>query len=242
MRGVIRSEMLRSISGPSVLAVYLVAVLVPAFVLLSDGSRFDLTGVDPATATARLLQPLAWTAISAAFVGSYSVTREYYYGSMDRSLTGLGLRRAFVGKLIAGVLTALALSACIFVIWTAGVSFFLTRDGLALVLTGETWRSYAGALAGSVLGALMGSAIGWATRNYYTTAIIVLVFPLAVEFALLRNTPEVARFSPGLALVAMSVPQYQGRLLAFAPALGVGLAWTLGLMAVAWFWRRRSVA
>ena len=74
MKDTVRSEALRSVSGSSILAVYLVAVLMPVFVLFSDGSRFDLAGLDPATATALLLEPLAWSAVSAAFVGAYGVT------------------------------------------------------------------------------------------------------------------------------------------------------------------------
>jgi len=240
--GVIRSELLRAVSGLSILAVYLVAVLMPTFVLFSDGSRFALDGLDAGAATARLLEPLAWSVVSAAFVGAYPVTREYYYGSMDRTLTAVGFRRAFRGKLVAGVLIALALAGVVFLLWTLAISLLLARHGLALVFTAEAWRIIAGAVAGVVLGALIGGAIGWITRNYYATAIIVLVFPMALEFALLRTAPEVARFSPGMAIAALSVPEYQGRLLAFAPALGIGVAWAIGLVALAAVRGRRSVA
>lgn len=242
MRRVIRSEVLRSVSGLSLLAVYLVALLLPVFVLFSDGSRFSLGGLDAGAATTRLLEPLAWCAIAAAYVGAYAVTREYYYGSMDRTLVGVGFPRAFAGKLVAGAVTAVALSIGIFVVWTAGASLLLRKDGLALVLTPDAWRIYAGALVGTVLGALIGGAIGWLTRSYYVTAALVLILPMVVEFALLRTAPEVARFSPGLALAAVSVPGYQDRLLDVVPALGVALAWTVGLVAVAWIRGRRRVA
>lgn len=242
MRNAIRSEALRAVSGLSVLPVYLVALLMPVFVLVSDGSRFEFAGVDPGTATARLLEPLAWSVVSAAFVGAYSVTREYYYGSMERTLTGVGFRRAFGGKLVAAVLAAVALSVCIFVLWTGGISVILIRNGLALALTPESWQLYAGALAGTVLGALIGVSVGWITRNYYLTAGIVLIFPMVVELALVRTAPEVAKFSPGLALAALGVPGYQGRLLEFAPALGVGLVWAAALVVIAWFRGRRGAA
>lgn len=242
MRRVIRSEVLRSVSGLSLLAVYLVALLLPVFVLFSDGSRFGLGGLDAGAATTRLLEPLAWCAIAAAYVGAYAVTREYYYGSMDRTLVGVGFPRAFAGKLVAGAVTAVALSIGVFVVWTAGVSLLLRKDGLALVLTPDAWRIYAGALVGTVLGALIGGAIGWLTRSYYVTAALVLILPMVVEFALLRTAPGVARFSPGLALAAVSVPGYQDRLLDVVPALGVALAWTVGLVAVAWIRGRRRVA
>ncbi|MEV7608190.1 ABC transporter permease [Microbacterium sp. NPDC089320] len=241
MTSVIRSEILRASSGFSVLAVYLVAVLMPAFVLFSDGSRFDLIGVEPGAATIALLQPLAWCAVSAAFVGAYGVTRECYYGSLDRTLTAVGVPRAFAAKLVAGTLVAVVLSICIFVVWTAGVSVILARNGLALALTPAAWQIYSGAMAGVLLGALIGGAIGWITRNYYVTAAIVLVIPMVVEPALLRASPELARFSPGLVLAAISVPGYQGRLLEFAPALGVSMAWAAGLVVVAWLGARKRI-
>ncbi len=242
MKDTVRSEALRSVSGSSILAVYLVAVLMPVFVLFSDGSRFDLAGLDPATATALLLEPLAWSAISAAFVGAYGVTRECYYGSMDRTLTGVGFARAFSGKIVAGAVVAVALSLCIFVVWTVGVSVFLARNGSTLALTGSAWRIYAGALVGVVLGAFIGGAIGWITRNYYVTAAIILVLPMVVEFALLRTAPELAKFSPGLVLAALGVPGYQDRLLEFGPALCLALAWAVVLVAAAWGMGRRKVA
>ncbi|QDE35631.1 ABC transporter permease [Microbacterium foliorum] len=241
MKGTIRSEALRSVSGSSILAVYLVAVLMPVFVLFSDGSRFDLAGVDPAVATALLLEPLAWSAISAAFVGAYGVTRECYYGSMDRTLTGVGFPRAFSGKIVAGAVVAVALSVCIFVVWTVGVSVLLAQNGSTLALTGSAWRIYAGALVGVVLGAFIGGAIGWITRNYYVTAAIILVLPMVVEFALLRTAPELAKFSPGLVLAALGVPGYQDRLLEFVPALCLALLWAAGLVAAAWGMGRRKL-
>lgn len=242
MSTVIRSEVLRSVSGLSVLAVYLIALLMPAFVLFSDGSRFDLAGVDSATATARLLEPLAWSVISAAFVGAYAVTREFYYGSMDRTLTALGFGRAFWGKLVAGAVVAVVLSVGVFVLWTVGVFVLLVQNGLTLDLTRGAGQVYAGAQIGAVLGALIGVSIGWITRNYYVTAAIVLVLPMVVEFALLRTAPEVAKFSPGLAIAALGVPGYAGHLLEFAPALGVGVVWTVGLVAIAWLRGRRGAA
>ncbi|MCK2037633.1 ABC transporter permease [Microbacterium sp. SSW1-49] len=240
MRNAIRSEVLRCVSGFSVLAVYLVAVLMPLFVLVSDGSRFDLAGVEPGSATVRLLEPLAWVAISAAFVGAYGVTRECYYTSIDRTLTAVGFARAFSAKLAAGVLVAVALSVCLFAVWTVGVTVLLGLDGMALVLTPDAWRIYAGALIGAVLGALIGGAIGWITRNYYVAAALVIVLPMAVEFALLRTAPDVAKFSPGLVLAALGVPGYQDALLGFVPALGLGVAWTFGLVAIAWLRGRKE--
>lgn len=234
MKHVVRSEVLRSVSGLSVTAVYLVAVLMPVFVLFSDGTRFDLAGLDAGTATTRLLEPLAWCAVSAAFVGAYGVTRECYYGSLGRTLTSVALARAFWGKIIGGAAVGVGMVLGILVIWTLGASLVLARSGLALSWEPSAWRLYAGALLAAGLGAPIGAAVGWIVRNYYAAAALVIVVPLALEFALLRVAPEVARFSPGLALAALSVPGRQGRMLEFGPALGVGLAWSVLLIAAAW--------
>ncbi|WP_130178137.1 hypothetical protein [Cryobacterium sp. SO1] len=86
MISAIRSESLRSVSGLSLSAVYLLAIIVPVVVLTSDHSLTDLDGLSAGAATAQLLQPLAWSFITASFVGAYTVTREYYYESMDRTL------------------------------------------------------------------------------------------------------------------------------------------------------------
>lgn len=241
MKNVIRSEALRAASGHSLLAVYLVAVLMPLFVLVSDGSRFEFGGFDAGAVTTRLVEPLAWCAVSAAFIGAYGVTRECYYGSMDRTLAGVGFSRAFVAKSVAGVLVAVALCLCVFVVWTLGVATVLAQNGRALVLTDEAWAIYAGTLVGAVLGAVIGAAIGWISRNYYVTAAIVLVIPMVVEFALLRTAPEIARFSPGMILAALGVPGYQDQLLDFAPALGFALVWCVGVVAVAWLRGRRRI-
>ena len=185
MRAAVRSELLRAVSGNSIVPVYLVALLMPAFVLFSDGRGLDFTGIDPAAVSLRLLEPLAWSGVSAAFVAAYSVTRECYYRSMDRTLTAVGSPRTFAGKLIAGALVAVALTVVIFAVWTTGVSVALMQDGLSLELTSEAWRGYAGAMGSAILGAFIGGAVGWITRNYYVTAAIVLILPLVVELALL---------------------------------------------------------
>jgi hypothetical protein len=158
---------------------------------------------------------------------------------MERTLTAVGFRRAFVGKLIAAALVSVTMSVGVFAIWTVGITIILSQDGQALTVTVAGWRIYAGALVAVILGAAIGQAVGWITRNYYATAGIILVLPMAIEFALLRTAPEVAKFSPGLALAAVSVSGFQGRLLDLATALGIGVAWAAGLVFVAWVLGRR---
>lgn len=242
MISVIRSESLRSVSGRSLYAVYILAIFIPVVVLSSDQSLTDLTGLDAGAATAQLLQPLAWSFITAAFAGAYTVTREYYYESMDRTLTELGYLRAFWGKMVAGLIATVALALCTFAIWTGVVFVMLKQAGLALSIDEAGLRIYAGALVGVMLGALVGGAVGWISHNYYLGAAVVLGLPIGVEFALLGTSPEVARFSPGMAIAALSVPGYKDHLLEFAPAAGIAAAWTVGFVLVAWFVGRRRVS
>ncbi|MFB4352813.1 ABC transporter permease [Microbacterium sp. LS_15] len=235
MTNVVRSEVLRWLSGTSVVAIYLVAVLMPVFVLLSDGGRLDLAGIDAGAATTRLLGPLAWAGVSAAFVGAYGVTRECYYASLGRTLTGVGFVRVFWGKILAGVVVGLVLVVGLLGAWTVIVGVLLHREGLALSLEGGAWRVYGGAVLGAALGASIGVAIGWIVRNYYLAAGLIILVPLALDFAMLRAVPEVARFSPGLALAALGAPDQQHRMLDFVPALGVSVAWALVLIITAWW-------
>ncbi len=238
----IRSELLRSVSGLSLWAVYLLTIMVPVAVFSPNDSLAVIDEADPGMATARLLAPLAWSFVYAGFIGAYAVTREYYYDSMDRTLVELGFLRAFWGKLIAGSIMAMVLAICMFCIWTIVAFFILNQHGLPLTLTAEVWRIYGGALLGVFLGAIIGGAIGWITRNYYLGAIIVLAFPLAIEFAWLGSSPGVAKFSLGLSLAALSVPGFKNELLEMAPAMGIACVWAAGLVVLAWFLGRRRVS
>ncbi|WP_130176378.1 hypothetical protein [Cryobacterium sp. SO1] len=140
------------------------------------------------------------------------------------------------------MITAVALALCMFAIWTVVVFFILKQGGLALSIDEAGLRIYAGALLGVILGAFVGASVGWISRNYYVGAAVVLAFPIGVEFALLGTAPEVARFSPGMAIAALSVPEFKDRLLEFASAAGIAGVWTVGLVLIAWLVGRRRVA
>lgn len=242
MIAAIRSEALRAVSGLSLWATYVLAIFVPIAVLTSDPSLTDLSGLDDSAATARLLQPLAWSFVTAAFAGAYAVTREWYYVSMDRTLTEVGFRRAFWGKMVAGVMAALGIALGVCIVWTVVVLVVLSHQDRTFTLTQPAVQVYAGALIGVVPGALIGGAVGWITRNYYVGAAVVLAFPILIEFALIRTSPDLARFFPGMAIAAIGVPEYQGHLLASGAAACMALAWTVTFVLAAWYLGRRRVA
>lgn len=239
MIGVIRSELLRARSGANTLAVLLLGAFVPVIVLTSDDTLGRMTSMDATTATQLLLAPLAWSFVVAAFAGAFGVTREFYYGSMGRTIAQIGFRREFLGKGIAAIGVAVVLTAGIAAAWCGVAAIVLGVNGLAFAPSVGAARTVLGALPGAVLGALLGAAVGWIVGNYYAAAAIVLAGPIAFEMAFLGSAPEVARFSPGLTLAALASPSDHPVLLEPWAGLAVGLGWTLVLTAAAWVVGRR---
>ncbi|MFF8188030.1 ABC transporter permease [Microbacterium sp. NPDC016588] len=235
----IRSELLRARSGANTLAVLLLGAFIPVIVLTSDDTLGRLTSMDATTATSLLVAPLAWSFVVAAFAGAFGVTREFYYGSMSRTIAGVGFRRAFAGKTAAAIGVAVALTAGIAAVWCGGAAIVLNVNGLVFTASVEAVGTILGALPGAVLGAISGSAIGWIVGNYYAAAAIVLAGPIAFEMAFLASAPEVARFSPGLTLAALASPSDHPGLLEPWAGLAVGLGWTLVLATAAWVIGRR---
>lgn len=160
MIGVIRAELLRAHSGRNTLAVLVFIVFVPFMVLTSDDTLDRLPSLDADTATALVLAPLAWCFVAAAFVGAFASTREFYYGSMSRTIALVGFRRAFVGKAVASVGVALALTVLALVVWTGAMAVVLSVNGLTFTPTTAAAWAALGAILGGLLGAVMGAAIG----------------------------------------------------------------------------------
>lgn len=239
MIGVIRAELLRAHSGRNTLAVLLFIVFVPFTVLISDDTLDRLPSLDADTATALVLAPLAWAYVTAAFVGAFASTREFYYGSMSRTIALVGFRRAFVAKAVASVGAALILTIMGLAVWTGAMAVALSVNGLSLVPTPAAAWAALGAIVGGAGGAVMGAAIGWIVANYYAGAAITLAGPLAFEMVALGAAPEVARFSPGLALAALAAPHDRTGLLSPWLGLLVALGWAVTLTIVAWFVGRR---
>ncbi|WP_307382471.1 MULTISPECIES: ABC transporter permease [Microbacterium] len=235
----IRSEVLRAHSGANTLAVLLLAAFIPVIVLTSDDTLGRMTSMDAATATQLLLAPLAWSFVVAAFSGAFGVTREFYYGSIGRSIAQIGFRRAFWGKAGGAIGVAIVLTAGIAAAWCGVAAIVLDVNGLVFTPSVEAVRTLLGALPGAVLGAIIGSAIGWIVGNYYAAAAIVLAGPIAFEMAFLGSAPEIARFCPGLSLAALASPSNHPDLLGPGAGLAVGLSWSLVLVAVAWSIGRR---
>ncbi len=236
------AEMLRARSGRNTLAVLLLAAFIPVIVLTGDDTLGRMTSLDAGTAASLTFAPLAWSFVVAAFAGAFGVTREFYYGSMERTIVLLGFPRAFVGKAIAAVAVGLVLALGVATAWFAVAAVVLGVNGLAFAPTAAVVYTVAGVVPGAALGAVMGASIGWIVGNYYVAAAIVLAGPIAFELALLGTAPDVARFLPGLSLAALASPQNHPDLLSPGVGLAVAVGWTLVLTVLAGvIGRRRSV-
>ncbi|MBD8478378.1 ABC transporter permease [Microbacterium sp. CFBP 8794] len=241
MRAAVRAEMLRAHSGFSTMAVVVLALFIPVIVLTSDDTLGKMNVLDARRATLLVVAPLAWSFVAAAFAGSFSVTREYYYGSMSRSATQVGFARLFAGKALAAMVTGLVLTAGLAMVWAGVVVAVLGVNGLTPVFSSGVIRTLVGALLGAVAGALLGTAVGWIAGNYYAAAAVVLAGPTALELALLGTAPDMARFLPGLSLAALADPQNHLNLLPAVAAVLVATAWTVLLSALAWIVGRRRL-
>lgn len=234
MTGAIRAEILRSVSGLTLLALIGLAGLVPVVVLTSGGdATVAARDLPAAEATLRLVAPLGWSFVAAGFAGAYTVTREQYYGSLERTTLMAGRRRALVAKSLGGAATATLLTATLCAAWCFVMAALLAANGSSFVLSPAVGEALAGSLVGAAIGAIGGCAIGWIVRNYYAAAAIVLGGPLAFELLLLSTNPDVVRWSPGLAIAAIAVPGYRDALLDRPAAVVVALAWILGVSVIA---------
>lgn len=242
MIGAMRAEILRARSGFNTLAVLLLAGFVPVIVLTSDDTLGRMTSLDAETAAGLLFAPVAWTFVVAAFAGAFGVTREFYYGSMGRTVVQVGFARAFVGKVLAAMVVGLVLTAGLILLWCGVVAVVLSVNGLAFAPSPAVFRTALGALPATALGSVFGAAVGWIVGNYYAAAALVLAGPIALELALLGTAPDMARFLPGLSLAALASPQNHPVLLSPGGGLAVALAWALALTTGAWIVGRRRFA
>jgi hypothetical protein len=242
MRAAVRAELLRARSGFSTIAVVALALFIPVIVLTSDDTLGEMNVLDARRATLLVVAPLAWSFVAAAFAGAFSVTREYYYGSMSRSVTQVGFARLFLSKSLAAAVTGLVLAVGVGIVWGGVVAAVLGVNGMTPVVSGGVVRTIVGSVPGAVIGAVLGTAVGWIARNYYAAAAVVLAGPTALELALLGTSPDTARVLPGLSLAALGTPQNHPDLLPPATAVLVAAVWTVLASASAWMVARRRRA
>jgi ABC-2 type transport system permease protein len=168
MRNALRSEVLKAGSGFWMLAVLSYGLLLP-FIMWSffGGDPRDSLSVAP---------------VAAAFTGCYLVTRDYYYGSIQRVVLFNSKQHVFFAKLVAGLVGGLATGLIGVLGWA--------------LLSAFEWRVAAGCVVGCGLAGVFGAAVGWVLPNYYLATFVALVVPLTAGTALATLYPEVGKYLP----------------------------------------------
>lgn len=232
MSDVLRSELLRSASGLAMLAVASFTLLIPALMLTVGPPLEGLRAVDDETATRIVFGLLATSGIAAMYLGSYALSREHYYRSLTRSLVITSVRRVFLAKLAASVVTAVVLCLVGAVVWAGIAAVVLGAHGRQLQVDAAFWAIVAGSALAAACGAVIGVSLGWIVPNYYAVSGIVLLVPLMVELPLLFNVPEVERFLPVGAFAGVTDAPVDGLLPVWGSAL-VLLGWAVVSAALA---------
>lgn len=196
MPDVLRSEMLRSISGLAMLGVGSFVILIPALMLTMGPSLDGVRALDDGMATRMVFGLIASIGITAMYLGSYSVSREFYYRSMSRTIVIGSLRRVFLAKLLSSVATSIVFCVVGAAIWAGATSLALAAYGRHLQLDGAFWGIVGGSIFVAATGAVIGGSLGWIFRNYYVVSAVVLLLPTMIELPLLFTVPAVERFLP----------------------------------------------
>lgn len=232
MSEVLKSEFLRSISGFAMLGVASFVILIPGLAL-SVGPPLDgLRALDDGMATRMVFGLIASVGIVAMYLGSYAVSREFYYHSMPRTVVISSLRKVFAAKLISSAVTSAGLCLVGVVIWAGVTAVVLATNGRQALIDGAWWTIVGGSLLAAVCGGVIGAAAGWIVRNYYAVSGLVLMVPLMIELPLLFSAPEVERFLPVGAFAGVTGAPIDGLLPWWGSAI-VLFAWTVGSAALA---------
>ncbi|MET3904378.1 ABC-2 type transport system permease protein [Paenarthrobacter sp. 4246] len=237
----IRSELLRYVSGYSILGIVAFSALVPWFVANFLGWP-DSSGALSVSDNIRIFWSLAASiAPVATFAGSYLVTREAYYGTLRRTVVTAGMTNVLLSKYVAAVVVGIGSVATGILVWGGTIAFSLPPDVASQLVAPESLGLLPGVLVASALAAVWGCSLGWIFQHYYATTILTLVIPLAVELPLLANAPDMARWLPSGALAGIASVPFQG-LLEPSAAFFVSVGWLLfaGFGAV-WSLRRKEL-
>lgn len=168
MREALRSELLKAFSGFWMLAVLSYGLLLPFIMWRFFGGEARGS--------------LAVAPIAAAFCGCFLVTRDYYYGSIERVVLFNRKENVFVAKLVAGFAGGVVTGLTAVVGWALVDAF---SAGVAV-----------GCLIACGLAGVFGAAVGWVLPNYYLATFVALVLPLTVETPLALLYPAVGKFLP----------------------------------------------
>lgn len=239
LRALAPSEWQNQRSTPTLWSLLAASVVMAIIMLVANVSILDVGELSAESTLGLAMHASTVTTLTFALVtGVVSATSDYRFGRIDQLLltqpnaTGVFGSKALialgVGTLygIAGGITALATVA----------TYYQVRGVPLEVFQEATIRPVLGAVVGAAFFGTLGSAIGTVVRNQPLAVIGSLVFLLIIQPPLLLGLPELGKWLPGAAGLAITLapdPELVGQLtggavLAAWTALGVGLAtWRL---------------
>jgi ABC-2 type transport system permease protein len=197
-----RAELLRVVSGRSLLTLAILAVALNCLAILGNGASqadtLDAGTSSLAGASHELLRLGFGALLFATLFGAILTTSEFRHGSIARSLFVSGRPE----RLMAAKSVAALASGVIFGILGAGSALatsaiYLSSRGHHLVLDQESVLIIVGVFAVCVLSALWGMLIGWVVRAQLPALIGIMAWTLIAESAIVSLAPGVGRFLPG---------------------------------------------
>lgn len=238
----LRSDLLKAFSAATVLTLSSPVIVAPLLIVFMTGLIDGLGSVDSAEATRILLPVGVAGSLGCAFYGSYLVTRDDYYQSMERAFLMASSRSVFASRIVVASLVGLILSAAGFLLWTMATAAILGSHDHELILGADILPLASGNLLAGALAAAIGCSIGWVVRNYYVAVVILLVLPAIIAAPMLSRLRDVERFLPVGAVAGLGSVRMDG-LLAPAPAGLILVGWTVLALTAGWFalHRRRQV-
>ncbi|MBK0422451.1 hypothetical protein JD292_10245 [Leucobacter sp. CSA2] len=150
MRRAVAAELLRAVSGFSFIAAALYFFLIPFFVLTQTSGFDGLSGVSSVEASHAFFRPAGSISIATASIAASSVTREFYYESIDRSLILNGKRQLLLAKVAATAIVGAGMSLFLLAAWSAIGLIWLRNPGLSLVFDEVTLEVGLGMVSASL--------------------------------------------------------------------------------------------
>jgi len=198
----LRAELLRVVSGRSLLVLALIALLLNALSIVGNGAaQVDDVQAGHATvavASHDLLRLGFGALLFATLFGAMLTTGEFRHGSIARSLHLAGRPE----RLMSAKAVAALLAGVVFGVVGAGSALltsavYLSLRGQSIVLDGESLLVVLGVFAVCVLSALWGMTIGWVVRSQIAALVGIMAWTLVAEGAIIALAPEVGRYLPG---------------------------------------------
>ncbi|MCO1580512.1 hypothetical protein M8C13_32635 [Crossiella sp. SN42] len=232
MREALRAELLRLRSGWWTAVAFGYAVLMP-FILwrYAPDEAAGRVG-EIAESGRRMWIFLAACPLTAGWIGSWLVSRDYYYRSSSRTAWLSSRRASFLASCLAGAIAGLVVAMAGVFGW--GAVIWQSQLGDDPYLGGLSWRLALSCALACVLAGIWGVLLTRLCTNYYVATALTFGLPLAVELPLVLSWPELGGYLPD-AVLALTVAGGPGDF----PAPVAFLPWLAGAGALAWWAHQR---